>query len=803
MAIPQWTTPVGTLGTIQESVYYTTTLVATDADLDTLTYTLQAGSLPNGMVLSSDGIISGTPFALDLATESKFTVRVTDGTNINERTFSLLVEGMDAPTYITNPGLIATYFDCQVVSEQLSAIDLDPGDTISYKLIAGKMPPGVTLNETTGLISGFVNKIEPQITPINVDVVVELVGFANHDFYDTQPWDIETDTLQTITLTGESKYDNTGFDIGSYEFNSKGQSREFVFTTEITDDKIFVTQDNSIFIYSNDELITNTTNYTSDNAVLTADSTIARTPVLLETAGDIGTVRHDNYYAKYFSAIDCDDEALEWEIGTGTLPPGLSMNIYTGWLSGNLPTVGVAETDYAFTLRVKKKNDPTFISGWSSYTMTVKGDLELGIVWLTDADLGVVATGDISQLYVEATAAEYISLIYEFDSQFGIKSGSIPQGIIVQEDGTIEGRFSFRTFGLDQKSTTFDTNTTTVDKTYTFDVTVRDTNNYINVKKQFSVKVLDTNYEPYENMYLTASNNPADRETFNGFINDGAIFPKELVYRPFDFYHGVQSELRMLLISGLKAETTETFISEMEHNFFKKKILMGDIKKARAVNSLGAVVYEVIYVDVHDQFVNADGTSQSNIIELSNTINAEIDINITGIKIDSTILTIDQSDYQYVWSNSFENMRNEINVNVGFILEQASSLPLWMRSEQEDGKILDWVPAIPICYTIPGGGNQVMFNITESGFNFQDLNFEVNKVEWDNNLSKSFNKTTRKFSTSNMTTFDRETSGEGYFDTVETTWDEESARWISNVDTYIVDVDGDEYLGFPKQGIFK
>ena len=828
MAAPVWVTPAGSLGTIQERIFFSTSVAATDSDGDTLTYNLQSGRLPKGLTLNGvTGVIDGIPFDVDLVTESKFTVRVSDNDQVMDRSFSITVSGNDEPVFTTNPGELFQTFDCRKVSFQLLVVDLDPGDTIKYKLISGEFPPGVTLNEDTGLISGFIDKLDAATLPQSALVLSEIRGLEYNLFYDMLGWDSEDHIYVQQLLDGNSKWDTQGWDTFGWEFNSKTANLEFEFTIEATDDKTVVTQTNSIFVFSNDTAQADNTNITADNvSIITADTTTRRTPVLLLNDSDLGGVRHDNFWAFHFDAVDCDDETIEWTIATGAdigydnqgfdtedlgydegakaLPPGLVLDQDTGWLSGDIPSLGAVQTDFEWAIKVRKKQNPTWESVWHFFSMTIKGDLETAVVWLTPDDLGVIKTGEVSRLFVEAEAAPQISLIYEFDSKFGVKSGRMPQGMIVQPDGTLEGRISFRTFGLDQKTTTFDINTldigeTTIDKTYTFDVTVRDTNGFINVKNRFTVLIDDDNYEPYENLYFVQLGDSEDRLAYKTFIQNIDIFPTELIYRPFDWYHGIQNELRMLLITGLKASSTEKFISEMSKNFYKKKILLGDLKVARAVDpNTDKPVYDVLYLDVKDQMENRAGTSQNNTINLSNSINAPVFINDMDITCDDNLITCDQNDFQIAFSNSYDNMRAHMSNKITHLLEQPKSLPLWMTSVQEDGNILGWIPAIPVCFAIPGEGNRIKFNIKGSNFNFKQMNFEVDRLEWDSNLSSTFNKTTREFIASVQTTFDRTNNDPGFEGSNETTWDDEAARWVSNIDSYIPDNSNDVYLKFPR-----
>ena len=74
---PAWQTTAGNLGTIVDNATGTHfTVSATDADSDTVTYSLQSGSLPAGTSLNtSNGQISGDPTDVTSDTTSNFTLR--------------------------------------------------------------------------------------------------------------------------------------------------------------------------------------------------------------------------------------------------------------------------------------------------------------------------------------------------------------------------------------------------------------------------------------------------------------------------------------------------------------------------------------------------------------------------------------------------------------------------------------------------------------------------------------------------------------------------------------------------------
>ena len=90
---PVFTTASGSIGTINDQArydgYYTLLPVtATDSDGDTITYSVQSGSLPTGMSLNtSTGALSGEVTAVGSDTTSIFTIRATAGSKTVDRAF--------------------------------------------------------------------------------------------------------------------------------------------------------------------------------------------------------------------------------------------------------------------------------------------------------------------------------------------------------------------------------------------------------------------------------------------------------------------------------------------------------------------------------------------------------------------------------------------------------------------------------------------------------------------------------------------------------------------------------------------
>jgi hypothetical protein len=128
-------------------VQYSQTL-ATKGGTAPYTWTKTAGSLPSGIGLSASGVISGTPTA---AGTYNFTVQVVDSSSpVQTATANLSITVNPAPTIITNS--LPNGKKDKSYSQTLAAT----GGTSHYTwaIAVGSLPAGLTLNTSTGAISG-------------------------------------------------------------------------------------------------------------------------------------------------------------------------------------------------------------------------------------------------------------------------------------------------------------------------------------------------------------------------------------------------------------------------------------------------------------------------------------------------------------------------------------------------------------------------------------------------------------------------------------------------------------------------
>lgn len=810
MSAPVWITPPGDLGTVVEGEFYQVQLNAAN----TATYKYLSGVLPVGIRVTQNGVLEGNPKNYDyiqgvpievaLDVTSKFVVRAisADGT-VADRVFEMTVTGQDAPTINTLPASdLGSFFDGDKVNVQLTATDPDPQDVLTWSYQSGDLPAGVTIT-SDGRITGY---IEP-----------------------------------LASRTGTPGFDTStvGFDTQPFDFRTVSEEKTYKFTVQVSDTKDVDLKTFTMYVASRNVVTADMDLLTADNyfsqetttgleQLVDASQTNLRRPAMLTQATELGTIKHDNYFSFQVLGKDFDGDVLEfqlvggfdsavqgydsvnWDSESANLPPGLTLDSASGWISGYIPQQASTTTNYTFGIFCRKRDNTGYVSQDTiSFSVTIEGDIDSVITWPA-ANLGTIKTGEQSELDVIATISDGRPVQYELKQGLGLKQ-NLPQGLRLNENGLLVGRVSFETLMFDTGLTTFDienlyTNETTFENTYTFTARVFSADGVIDTYKTFTVTIAKDSFKPYENIFARALPTTAQRAIYESLIQNNDDIPSEDVYRPSDYAFGIQTDIRAVISSGLRPVPVSDYIEAMSKNFYNNTLRFGDFKTARALDSAGNVKYEVVYIELID---NKQGVNPTTKLSASPALRQDVRSDTTSWtnpfvssqsnpKVSAGHYLVSQANDYYVYPNSIENMRSRLTSEIGHEVLERKVLPDWMRDKQEDDTIIGWTLAAPIVYCKPGASVKIKYRLEQrvisAGYDVKKISFEIDRFILDNNLSKWFDKTTGKFTVTQETTFD--------LGDPTTEFDGDGTRFFANVDKFATQDDGDSYIKFPQVGPF-
>jgi len=430
---------------------------------------------------------------------------------------------------------------------------------------------------------------------------------------------------------------------------------------------------------------------------------------------------------------------------TVTAATQLVLNEDSGWLIGRLPIQTADEVEYEFEVQVYKRDDPTYVTT-KLFTLTVYGDLNDTIDWTTASDLGTIENGEISTLNVQATSRTGKTLYYTLTAD---RRQKLPQGLQMNASGLIYGRVAFPMFGLDQGTTTIDARlgTTTFDNNFTFTVTAADALGTVASTRTFTIKVVDRNKEPYENLYLKALPTQKQREEFLDIINNSDIFDPTQIYRNTDPWFGVSKEIKFLFLPGLEASKLETYANAIATNHFEQRLTFGDVKTAVALDAKFNTKYEVVYLEIKDSASNSAGGSAGNTKILTNTIT-------------NPYYDVDGNEYKTAYPTGFQNMTDRVTDTISYA--NRGALPEWMTSNQpvtgtnRFTEPLGFTKGVVLAYTKPGASKKMAYKLNKQNYDFNEIDFSVDRYQLDNIYSQYYDIANSKWNKSSETTFDKQ-----------------------------------------------
>lgn len=674
---PAWATPAGFLFTATENVYASIALVAIG---QTMTYSVLAGALPVGMSLSQYGDITGTPGPVTTKTRSRFVVRAKTPTGASDRTFSIDVDGQTVP-YFTTTDI--------TVSSGNNYLNIGPN------------------GESWGLNNQYVN--------FSLGVAADPALVPSDTVYKYYIGDAAGQLPPGLTLSTEGVI--SGFLTDNLtETTDASVPKTYGFAVTVTDGAASTASQFNILVVD-PSIIRSPEAFLPDldPGILTANTTYMP-PLQFIKGSDLGIVRAQNNIILDVSAYDPypNEKLVSYYLGTGTtLPPYLNIDYSTGKLHGYIPYQPAYTKDYTIeviadrSVYITNLTPETTSIDTSTFTLTVistvssnvfslriKGDVESAIQWVSTSSLGNVVIGETSEL---AVVAENVNSDYSI--KYRLTGGSLPSGLTLQRDGSLSGQVDYNE------------NT----GTYTITVVAGDVYELSEIEQTFTLTVSRYNNKKYTNVYFRPFFTKEKRDDYLRFITDESIFEQSLMYRYFDPNFGVQHDIKMVLEFGLEQLNYQQYFAAIQENFYRKRLYFGEIKSAVARNSSGVIAYEVVYVDITDSQTGPKGEFPPQSFVL---------------------------DSQTYYPDSIGNQRvnlSQLKLNpVDYVDINEYMMPVYMRTAQPGQyQNLNYISLVPLCYTLPGNSAKIITRIKQSGFDFRQFDFEIDRIIVEDSLDNS------------------------------------------------------------------
>jgi hypothetical protein len=799
MAQPIWNTPAGNIGAFASGSTIRFQLSAFPVPPATsLTYQLISGQLPTGVSINNVGLMFGNTQPEIENTTYTFTVRVTDNNqNIRDRTFSIIMSGVDTPEFITPSGTLLTTFDSIWVEYPIEYSLPIPDTTAIVNLVQGRLPPGLEINEF-GLIRGYPNPpiVNVSLGSVNASVLATIdntmvasstLGFrpgrpivfsgdvfggvtADQTYYVREIIDSTTFTISTSVNGPIYELSNdAGFMIAFLPNISVGQPtiQTYDFTLKLITPfgealetySIVVTNQNASPsiggpgrpFNTRPPTILNTRPLTYDILVNDIDyrfylfppnsrgETYAPTQL-----ANIGRFNSDDKFAFQILGKDFDNSELEYVFAN--LPLGLVGDSTTGWVTGNPMISPDNINQFTFSVAVRKRTNPSITTPSFNFSFIIRNSVDGEIVWVTPTDLGTVFDGTDSTLSIVATS--------DVPLQYSLISGTLPPNVSLLSTGELAGTFAFQPndflVGADAIS----------EFTFTVRATSPNFPTVVTSDRTFTLSVQQLFPYPLDNIYIKCTPGIADRDLLATLLDNESLIPSEMIYRPQDSNFGKATSVIYEHAFGINASSFNEYVAAVTINHYWRQLTLGEIKTAVARDEeTGEIIYEVVYSSVIDNLVNPQGQSVSKeifwprFIPLNQgpwyTSVTDIYTSYIGQNNQLEFFTSLTPGYaRLLYPNSLDNMREQVEDVLGTV-NNTNILPLWMTSQQLDGNTLGFTPAWVICYTKPGFSETIKNNIETNWKNpvgqIQTLNlidFKIdrftvekkNTYNYDNNL---------------------------------------------------------------------
>jgi hypothetical protein len=423
------------------------------------------------------------------------------------------------------------------------------------------------------------------------------------------------------------------------------------------------------------------------------------------STGSVGSIRSGEISELAVKAINTNTNySITYELISGQLPNGLVLRS-DGSIQGKIKNTGQTYFDFGTTTA-------TFVGSISQNVLTVDTVTNGTIVphqYITTtatnpglvADTFVISGSGNTWIVNNHTTSTTYNVVSTETVSIGTETTIIITTTTITTSSITLSTASFSATTLspnafDEEILTIDTGATTTDQNYYFTIRASDAYRLSAVDREFYITVVADTLTEYTRIYVKPFLTRDKRNSYRDFVTDSLIFDPVLIYRPFDPEFGIQTQIKMLLETGIEKVNLDLYAEAMTEYFYRKRFYFGEVKSILAQDSNGNNVYEIIYVDIiDDQMMGSDRV---------------------GVSVD--------------------NMRSKLEsivIDGDTILVDERLQPKYMTTLDVDTGIpLGFVKAVPICYTIPGGALKILSRINNAiktgQFNFNNYNFDTDRI---------------------------------------------------------------------------